>query len=92
MLEVIGAGNPDYKGKDWADVWANSEEHKHRTQEIQEIVRSRRDQKTGEETKDDREYAMPVWTQIMVTTQRSFVTYWRSPEYLLVGFSFIIYS
>lgn len=89
MLEVIGAGNPDYKGKDWGDVWAKSEENKHRTEEIQEIVNSRRNQKTGEETKDDREYAMPVWTQILVTTKRSFVTYWRSPEYIIVGFSFI---
>lgn len=85
MLEVIGAGNPDYKGKDWADVWANSEEYKRRTAEVQEFVSSRREQKTGKETKDDREYAMPIWTQIMTTTQRSFVTYWRSPEYLLVS-------
>jgi ATP-binding cassette subfamily G (WHITE) protein 2 (SNQ2) len=89
MLEVIGAGNPDYKGKDWGDVWVRSEENKHRTEEIQEIVNSRRNQKTGEETKDDREYAMSVWTQILATTKRSFVTYWRSPEYIIVGFSFI---
>ncbi|QKX59307.1 uncharacterized protein TRUGW13939_06439 [Talaromyces rugulosus] len=92
MLEVIGAGNPDYKGKDWGDVWAKSEENKHRTEEIQEIVNSRRNQKTGEETKDDREYAMPVWTQILVTTKRSFVTYWRSPEYIIGKFMLHIFT
>ena len=84
MLEVIGAGNPDYKGQDWGDVWASSEEHKARTREIEEIIQSRRDEKTSQETKDDREYAMPIWTQMMTTTKRSFIAYWRSPEYLLV--------
>jgi hypothetical protein len=84
MLEVIGAGNPDYKGQDWGDVWANSEEHKARTREIEEIVSSRRNEAAGQEAKDNREYAMPVWTQILATTKRSFVAYWRSPEYIIV--------
>lgn len=87
MLEVIGAGNPDYKGKDWGDVWANSEEHNARIKEIEEIVSSKRDEKTAAETKDDREYAMPLWTQIMATTKRSFVAYWRTPEYIIVSVS-----
>lgn len=26
MLEAIGAGNPDYKGQNRADVWVNSPE------------------------------------------------------------------
>lgn len=86
MLEVIGAGNPDYKGQDWGDVWASSEEHGARTREIEEIVTSRRNETTSQETKDDREYAMSVWTQMMTTTRRSFIAYWRSPEYLLVCF------
>lgn len=84
MLEVIGAGNPDYKGQDWGDVWASSEEHEARTREIEEIITARRNEKASQETKDDREYATPVWAQMMATTKRSFIAYWRSPEYLLV--------
>lgn len=87
MLEVIGAGNPEYKGKDWGDVWANSEENTARTREIEDIVRSRRNEKTDQEVKDNREYAMPLWTQILATTQRSFVSYWRSPQYIIVSLS-----
>ncbi|OKL61154.1 hypothetical protein UA08_03474 [Talaromyces atroroseus] len=92
MLEVIGAGDPNYKGKDWGDVWANSEECKARTREIEEIVRSRRDETAGQEATDDREYAMPVWTQISATTKRSFVAYWRSPEYIIGKFMLHIFT
>ncbi|PCH00277.1 CDR ABC transporter [Penicillium occitanis (nom. inval.)] len=92
MLEVIGAGNPDYKGQDWGDVWASSEEHEARTREIEEIIQSRRDERTSQETKDDREYAMPIWTQMMTTTKRSFIAYWRSPEYLLGKFMLHIFT
>ncbi|QGA18207.1 hypothetical protein EYB26_005891 [Talaromyces marneffei] len=92
MLEVIGAGNPDYKGKDWGDIWANSEEHGTRTREIEEFINSRRNEKTSQETKDDREYAMSVWMQMMTTTKRSFVAYWRSPEYILGKFMLHIFT
>lgn len=84
MLEVIGAGNPDYEGKDWGDVWANSDEHDARTREIDEIITSKQDEQISQETKDDREYAMPVTIQMYLTTKRAFVTYWRSPEYIIV--------
>jgi hypothetical protein len=90
MLEVIGAGNPDYKGKDWADVWASSSEYKARTREIEEIIHSRRENPTDEETEDDREFAMPIWMQTVATTKRSFIAYWRSPEYIVVSFVFYI--
>lgn len=90
MLEVIGAGNPDYKGQEWADVWATSSECKARTREIEEIVRSRRESPTDEETKDDREFAMPMWAQTIATTKRSFIAYWRSPEYIIVSFAYLL--
>lgn len=84
MLEVIGAGNPEYSGQNWGDVWANSPESKQLHEDIENIVSSRRNVQ-NEEVKDDREYAMPLWTQTLAVTKRSFVAYWRIPDYILVG-------
>lgn len=84
MLEVIGAGNPDYKGQDWGDVWANSPESKKLTEEVENIISSRRDMQNDERTRDDREYAMPLYVQIVTVTKRAFVAYWRLPDYVLV--------
>ena len=86
MLEVIGAGNPDYKGKDWGDVWANSEDCQERTREIQQMINERRNVSTQGKTNDDREYAMPLSTQILTVVKRSFVAYWRTPDYVIGKF------
>lgn len=82
MLESIGAGNPDYKGKDWGDVWEHSEEQQARTREIQEMISSRRRGSEAGQISDDREYAMPLATQIRTVVHRQFVAYWRSPDYV----------
>ena len=42
MLEANGAGNPDYSGQDWGDVWERSPENDRLKKEIQEIVSNRR--------------------------------------------------
>lgn len=86
MLETIGAGNPDYKGKDFGDVWEESKEKKARTEEIQKLIRERRDADTKGKTNDDREFAMPVSTQITTVIHRTFVSYWRTPEYIIGKF------
>lgn len=84
MLEVIGAGDPDYNGQDWAEVWANSTESKQLQENIENVVSSRRNTQ-NEKINDDREYAMPLWTQITRVTERSFVSYWRSRDYIIVS-------
>ncbi|KAI9835623.1 MAG: hypothetical protein M1837_003696 [Sclerophora amabilis] len=87
MLEVIGAGNPDYKGQDWGDVWASSTEHEDRTKEIQQMISDRRSASLADKHDDDREYAMPMGTQINAVVKRSFVAYWRSPDYMTGKFA-----
>jgi len=82
MLEAIGAGNPDYKGQDWGDVWQKSPENEQLGQEIQEITKSRREAAKNEEARDDREYAMPYPQQWLAVVRRSFVAIWRDPEYV----------
>ena len=73
MLEAIGAGNPDYNGKDWVDVWATSTDSNRRSQEIQQMIEERRNASKSSKTDDNREYAMPLGTQIKTAVHRSFV-------------------
>jgi ATP-binding cassette subfamily G (WHITE) protein 2 (SNQ2) len=81
MLEAIGAGDPNYKGKDWGDVWAKSPENEKLGHEIQDIVADRRGA-SNDQGKDDRQYAMPLTTQMYAVIHRSFVAMWRDPQYV----------
>lgn len=84
MLDVIGAGNPDYKGQDWGDVWARSTQHSQLSEQIEKIIQERRNKEIEGGKDDNREYAMPIWVQILTVSKRSFVAYWRTPQYALV--------
>ena len=93
MLEAIGAGDPNYRGKDWGDVWAASPEHSARTQEIQDMIASRREvTNASSKTDDSREFAMPLGTQILAVIKRDFVSYFRTPDYLLGKFMLHIFT
>ncbi|KAJ5928919.1 CDR ABC transporter [Penicillium verhagenii] len=91
MLEVIGAGNPEYKGQDWGDVWDATPESKALSAELDEIIRDRRG-KENEDARDNREYAMPLYVQIVAVTKRTFVAYWRLPDYILGKFMLHIFT
>ena len=82
MLEAIGAGNPDYKGQDWGDVWTKSDERKARSEEIADMIEKRSQVELSKTLKDDQEYAMPLGVQLKAVVYRNFVAYWRSPQYV----------
>lgn len=92
MLDTIGAGNPDYKGQDWGDVWQQSEENQALSQEIQHLIEGRRNHSTAGQIKDEREYAMPLSTQLWTVIYRSFTSIWRSPEYIIGMFMLHIFT
>lgn len=92
MLDVIGSGNPDYDGPDWGDIWAKSNERQQRTEEIEALIESRRNADTPTTIKDQREFAMPLATQISTVTYRNFAAYWRSPDYLIGKFMLHIFT
>lgn len=92
MLDVIGAGNPDYKGQDWGDVWDASPEKEAVSQEIQQLISSRSRSSTAREGSDDREYAMPLSSQVWTVVYRSFTAYWRNPEYVIGQFMLHIFT
>ncbi|KAI1938355.1 ATP-binding cassette transporter snq2 [Ophidiomyces ophidiicola] len=91
MLDVIGAGNPEYKGPDWADIWANSPEHKATTEEIERLIKSRQDEKHTN-MPDGKEFAASQRTQIIATAKRSFIAYWRTPQYTIGKFMLHIWT
>ncbi|KAJ6261194.1 ABC multidrug transporter atrB [Drechslerella dactyloides] len=82
MLEAIGGGNPNYKGKDFGDVWAASPEHDEHMREIEAAVSERSSQVSLHAT-DDREYAMPLIIQVWAVMIRTFRSYWRDTDYVL---------
>lgn len=82
MLEAIGAGNPNYKGKDFGDVWASSQEHDTRMQDIERIISDRMGS-PSRHANDDREYAMPLSTQLRAMLIRTFRAYWRDTDYVM---------
>ncbi|KAG6297573.1 hypothetical protein E4U09_001297 [Claviceps aff. purpurea] len=87
MLNAIGAGDPNYNGPDWGDVWAGSKEHDKRSQEINEMIEKRKHMEPSKSLKDDREYAASLSFQTMTVVKRSFISYWRTPEYIVGKFT-----
>ncbi|KAG5975551.1 hypothetical protein E4U56_003494 [Claviceps arundinis] len=86
MLNAIGAGDPNYNGPDWGDVWAESKEHEKRSQEINDMIEKRKHMEPSKSLKDDREYAASLSFQTMTVVKRSFISYWRTPEYIVGKF------
>lgn len=83
MLDAIGAGATAKTNNDWGQLWTESEECKLVTKEIENLCQQRKNAKVSKFMKDQREYAMPLTTQIVAVTRRSFTSYWRDPDYLL---------
>jgi ATP-binding cassette subfamily G (WHITE) protein 2 (SNQ2) len=87
MLEAISS-----KGKDWGDIWASSPENDRLSKEIEEIIGSRKKVEASNKTSDDREYAMPIGTQLFTVIHRSFVAIWRDPPYVIGMFMLHIFT
>lgn len=86
MLEAIGAGDPNYRGKDWGDVWAESPQHTARGREIDDMISRRQHVEPSKSLKDDREYAAPLAMQMSTVMKRTFTAYWRTPNYIVGKF------
>ncbi|KAM0556987.1 hypothetical protein ACHAPJ_005666 [Fusarium lateritium] len=86
MLEAIGAGSkPRVGNRDWADIWDDSPELAE-TKEI--IIRLKRERQAASGAADtnksdlEKEYASPFVHQMKVVSNRMFLSFWRSPNYL----------
>ena len=82
MLDAIGAGlAPRVGDRDWADVWRDSPEFKDTIREIERIKEIGL-KKPVEEKSNIARYSTPFLFQMKTVAARSFVTLWRSPNYI----------
>ena len=83
MLEAIGAGATTLQKGVWAEIWAQSDEYKRVTEEIETLCRVRKSAPSVDILMDENEYAMPLISQLRMVIKRTFTSYWRDPNYLL---------
>ena len=79
FLDVIGAGSRNTSTDDWAQIWLNSEARKERRLLLDEMTSNNSQKGTLE--KYDRTYATPFYVQLSVILRRTWLYYWREPDY-----------
>ncbi|MCJ1447807.1 MAG: hypothetical protein MMC23_008319 [Stictis urceolatum] len=89
MIDVVSG--PLSKDRDWNQIWLESKEHAHAEQELARIISDAASKEPG--TKDDGlEFAMPMWDQIKVVTQRMNISLYRNTDYVNNKFALHIFS
>ena len=82
MLDAIGAGlTPRVGSRDWADIWRDSPEFREVLEQI-EHIKATGLQKPAEEKANVSRYSTPFLFQMKTVAERSFITLWRSPNYI----------
>ena len=89
MLEIVNAGKNN-DGRDWFDVWKESNEAQDVQRQIDELHETSKNNhldiagETG-----GGEFAMPLFTQVRECTYRAFQQYWRMPSYVIAKFGLV---
>lgn len=79
MIDVVSGTLS--QGRDWNKVWLDSPEYTRTTEELDRIISDAAAKEPG--TKDDgHEFAMPLWEQTKLVTQRMNVSIWRNTDYI----------
>ncbi|KAL8734249.1 MAG: hypothetical protein Q9181_003278 [Wetmoreana brouardii] len=79
MIDVVSGSAS--QGKDWNQIWLESPEHKEVSLEVDRIVKEAAAKPPG--TSDDgHEFAMPLWQQIKLVTDRMNVALYRNTDYV----------
>lgn len=82
MLDAIGAGSTHRIGdRDWADVWADSEEFAEVKRKIVQMKEERAAHVSAAESVEQKEYATPMLFQIKQVVKRQNLSFWRTPNY-----------
>lgn len=82
MLDAIGAGQaPRIGGKDWGEIWNESDELRDTKEMILRIKSDRTRTVDSEQRIEAKEFATPLWHQIKVVNKRQHKAFWRSPNY-----------
>jgi hypothetical protein len=79
MIDVVSGRLS--QGKDWNKIWLESPEHQRTVEELDHIISDAASKPPG--TVDDGfEFAMPLWQQTKLVTQRMNVSIWRNTDYI----------
>jgi ABC-type multidrug transport system ATPase subunit/ABC-type multidrug transport system permease subunit len=79
MIDVVSGTLS--QGKDWNQVWLSSPEYTRTVEELDYIIADAAAKPPG--TQDDgHEFAMPLWEQMKLVTQRMNVSIWRNTDYI----------
>ncbi|KAK4251297.1 ABC-2 type transporter-domain-containing protein [Corynascus novoguineensis] len=79
MIDVVSGSLS--QGKDWSEVWLTSPEHEAVTRELDYIIAAAAS--SPPRTVDDgHEYAMPLWEQLKLVTQRTSLSVYRNTDYV----------
>lgn len=81
MIDVVSAQSTLSKGKDWNEVWLSSPEHAQVEEELGRIISDAAARPPGT-TDDGHEFAMGLWDQTKIVTQRMNVSLYRNVDYI----------
>ncbi|OCF41123.1 ABC transporter [Kwoniella heveanensis CBS 569] len=79
MIDIVSGDLS--KGRDWADIWRNSDECKTRAEDLERLKKDGTGERKHEED-DKYEYASTTRAQLSIVTKRASVQLWRNTEYV----------
>ncbi|KAI9277795.1 ABC-2 type transporter-domain-containing protein [Sporodiniella umbellata] len=88
ILEVVGAGTAGKATRDWAEVWAESQQAKALEEELSAIDQSA----VVKPSRKAHTYSAPFLTQFRLVFGRMSLAYWRSPDYNIGRFVNIAFT
>ncbi|KAK7427794.1 Multidrug resistance protein [Neonectria magnoliae] len=88
MLSAIGAAPGSTTDHDWHQVWRESPEYQSVQAELQRLKAEGPANDTSDHSGANsyREFATPLWEQLLIVTRRVFEQYWRTPSYIYSKF------
>ncbi|CCG84810.1 protein of unknown function [Taphrina deformans PYCC 5710] len=79
MIDIISGEHSS--GKSWNEVWLESDEHSRMNKELDNIISTAASREPG--TKDDgHEFALSLWDQCRLVTQRMNISLYRNTDYV----------
>lgn len=79
MIDVVSGSLS--QGRDWSKVWLESPEYTKTVSELETIIKNAAAAPPGT-VEDGFEFAMPLWEQVKLVTQRMNVSIWRNTDYI----------
>ena len=80
FLDVIGAGSRSSVTNDWGQIWTSSDLSKDRASTLDHLSSTQSEKAVAFEDSENL-YATSFWTQLQIVLRRTWLYYWREPDY-----------